>query len=109
YQAAGTGELTSSGRSVSLNAWHHFEMSLAYSTHTYAVYGDGANLPVVNNEGFVDHSAAHPINDFTDAPIAAPATGPDAGSNNLTGHAYFDNYKVGLATVPVNTNGVALD
>jgi hypothetical protein len=90
YQAAGTGFLTSTGQTVSFNAWHHFEMVLDYATDTYSVYVDNSPTPIASNIGFVDAG----VNDFTDAAIAALAAGADPASRRASGLAYFDNYRV---------------
>jgi hypothetical protein len=107
YQEAGTGYIASTGQTVAFNAWHHFDLVLDYASHKYSVYVDGSLM--ADAIGFVDHSAAHPINDFTDAPIAALAAAGDSQSLNATGQAYFDNYKISLAPTAVNASGLKLD
>lgn len=103
YQDAGTGYIVSTGQTVAFNTWHHFDMVLNYASHTYSVYLDGS--PVASNIGFVDAG----VDDFTDAPLAALAAGADPASQNASGQAFFDNYSIGLATTPVNSDGLALD
>ena len=90
YQAAGSGFLVSTGQTLPFNSWHHFNMVLNYASHSYSVFVDGS--PVVSNVGFVDAGA----NDFTDAPFAALAAAGDSGSQQASGQAYFDNYRIGV-------------
>jgi hypothetical protein len=103
YQDAGTGYIVSTGQTVPFNSWHHFDMVLNYSSHTYSVYVDGA--PMATDIGFVDAG----VNDFTDAPIATLAAGADSASQQASGQAYFDNYSIGLVPTPVNSGGLPLD
>lgn len=94
YQATGTGSLTVAGAPVAFDTWHHFEMTLNFTTNTYSVLVNGS--PRVTNEGFVDPG----IENFTDADIATTAAGGDAASLAAGGTAYFDNYRVSLVPEP---------
>jgi hypothetical protein len=104
YQAGGTGFITSTGKALTFDGWHHFEMLLDYQTDTYDVFVD--NVQLAADIGFVDAG----VNDFTDASIAALAAGADPASQNASGLAFFDNYRIELSTPPVtNSSGLVLD
>ena len=88
YQAAGTGYLTPTGSLVNFGEWNHFLINLDFVDHQYTVALNG-NMLVT--EDFVDGAG---LNQFTDADIAALQAAGDAGSNALTGTAFYDNFTV---------------
>jgi len=92
YQPPG-GALTDTGVLAAFNAWHSFRIVLDFAGHNYSVFFNGAKLNA-SPIGFVDHTIANPLNDFSDADIAALGAGGDPGSMAQTGNAYFDNFVV---------------
>ncbi len=95
YQAGGSGVLVETGASVGFGQWHHFRIQLDFFLDEYQVFLDGSPLLLDTNldpdpESFVDG----PSDTFTDADIATFAAAFDAGSQNQTGTAYFDNFLV---------------
>jgi len=91
YQAQTSGAFTETGVDAAFNVWNKFRIVLDFNAHNYHVFFNNAKLA---SSGFVDHSVAQPLNDFTDADIAALAAAGDNASMALTGTAYFDNFKV---------------
>jgi hypothetical protein len=92
YQAPG-GALTETGVLAAFNAWNNFRIVLDFTGHNYNVFFNGSKLnpsPI----GFVDHTLASPLNDFSDADIAALGAAGDPGSMAQTGNAFFDNFVV---------------
>lgn len=88
FQDADTGFLTETGSFATFGAWHSYKMELDYATHQYRVYFDGALLDTI---GFVDqNNVVGGLDHFSDADIAAIS----AGTDSLTGTAYFDNFVV---------------
>jgi hypothetical protein len=90
YQPHETGALTETGSQAVFNTWNNFRILLDFTQHQYRVFANGTLLAT---SGFVDHSVSQPLNDFTDADLAALAAGPGASASQ-TGTAYFDNFRV---------------
>jgi hypothetical protein len=101
FQAQGTGILTPTGSTVALGTWHRYGVELDYSTDVYRFYLDGALL---GSSGFVDAGS----NEFSDADISAFSAAGDAGSQALTGTAYFDNFLVREGAIPEPGSAAAL-
>jgi hypothetical protein len=95
YQATGTGFLTETGSTVNFGQWNKFQIKLDYSTDQYTIYRNFASLGTF---GFVDGN----LDQFSDADISAFGAAGDAGSQALTGIAYFDNFLVreGACAIP---------
>jgi hypothetical protein len=98
YQASDpvfNGSLVAAGPVVNFNQWNSFTILLDYLTHTFDIYLNGVQIPTApGSDSFVDHSVLNPLDEFTDAPIATLAAGGDLDSQNATGTAYYDNYRV---------------
>ncbi len=89
------GALVAPGPVVTFNQWNSFTILLDYLTHTFDIYLNGVQVPTaLGTDSFVDHSVLNPLDEFTDAPIAALAAGFDPDSQDATGTAYYDNYRV---------------
>ncbi len=87
YQIQGSGALVETSVDASFDDWHHYRLVFDFATSTYRGYFN--NMQVATS-GFVDPG----LNQLTDADISAFAAGGDAGSQNATGIAYFDNFIV---------------
>ncbi|HYO25705.1 MAG TPA: hypothetical protein VEQ85_12250 [Lacipirellulaceae bacterium] len=87
-QAAGSGALTATGRTVALDSWHSYAILLDFTLDKYSVFLDGTRLAVIN---FVDGPA---LNQLTDADIVALRANVDAASTAMTGAAYFDDFRI---------------
>jgi hypothetical protein len=94
YQATGTGALTETGSRVSFGQWNHFDIELDYSTDQYTI---SLNFTELGTFGFVDGN----LNQFSDADISAFSAAGDAGSQALTGIAYYDNFLVREGPCPI--------
>jgi hypothetical protein len=95
YQATGTGFLTPTGSVVNFDQWNHFQIKLDYSTDQYTIF---RNFAMLGTFGFVDGAG---LNQFSDADISALGAAGDAGSQALTGTAYFDNFLVREGACPI--------
>jgi hypothetical protein len=90
-------DLLISSTLIDYDQWHSFQMLLDYSTDTYSLFVDGAEL--FSGVSFVDPG----LDEFSTADIFAGAGFFDALSLAATGVAYFDNYRVfetDIAKVP---------
>ena len=92
YQAAGTGDLTPAGPTVAFGAWNDYGIELNYFTHSYRFLLNGSQIggPI----GFVDNGmVVGGLNSFNDANITA-ANAAAGSLAQLTGTAYFDNFRI---------------
>jgi PEP-CTERM motif len=95
YQATGTGFLTPTGTTVNFGQWNRFQIKLDYSTDQYTIF---QNFAMLGTFGFVDGAG---LNEFSDADISALGAAGDAGSQALTGTAYYDNFLVREGACPI--------
>ena len=94
YQATGTGVLTETGSTVNFGDWNHFQIKLDYSTDQYTIF---RNFGALGTFGFVDPN----LDQFSDGDIAALGAAGDAGSQALTGTAYYDNFLIREGACPI--------
>ncbi|MEM8943649.1 MAG: PEP-CTERM sorting domain-containing protein [Planctomycetota bacterium] len=87
YQQQNSGFIAETGMTVDFGEWNSFAMLLDFEDDEYTMF---LNDSFVLTTGFVDGAAST----FTDADIAAFAAGGDPNSQNQTGTAYFDNFRV---------------
>jgi PEP-CTERM motif len=82
---------------VPFGTWHSYQLELDYNGTgggTYKILYDGVQQAIANSNFFTNTGN----NSFTDAPIA----GASAGSDPLTGVAYFDNYVITAVPEPTS-------
>ncbi len=92
YQQEDTGVFTETGRTVTSDVWYHFVLEFDFTNNEYSGYFEGERLFTV---GFVDRGVTHDnLDQFTDADISALAINSGGLSANMTGTAYFDNFRV---------------
>ncbi len=92
YQDTGTGDFVAPGPTVAFGAWNSFAILLDYAAQQYSVFLN--NTLVAGGIGFVDGL----FTTFSDAPISGLTAA--AGSEDLTGTAYFDNFTITTNAVP---------
>jgi hypothetical protein len=98
YQLPQSGVIANTGVLAAFNTWNNYRLILDFTTHQYSGFVNGIELVTT---GFVDNTAAQPLNHFTDADIATFALQSDFASASQTGTAYFDNFRV--------TDGIVAD
>jgi hypothetical protein len=88
--SAAGGAFVETGSQASFNTWNNYGILLDFSAHQYSVF---ANNALLGSSSFIDHSPSQPLNDFTDADLAALAAGPGASALQ-GGTSFFDNFVV---------------
>lgn len=72
---------------IVFNTWNHYAMLYDFTLKKYSMFLNGAHLLTTD---FADPG----LNQFTDADISTFAAAGDSGSQNQTGTAFFDNFRI---------------
>jgi hypothetical protein len=92
YQRQVDGAFVETGSLVESGEWNSFAVAFDFDMNRYTVFLNGQALATT---GFVDGGASGTaLDQLTDADISALAAGGDTLSQNITGTAYYDNFRV---------------
>lgn len=97
FSAPGTGLLSVDNDTVTLDAWHTWQMIMDFNTQTFDVTVDA--VLVLDEIGFSDVTVD--IANYSAAALTTFSGSNDTASNNQGGTAYYDNYSVMTAGVIV--------
>lgn len=92
YQRQGDGAFVETGSLVESGEWNNFAVAFDFDMNRYTVFLNGQALATT---GFVDGGPSGTnLDQLTDADISALAAGGDTLSQNITGTAYYDNFRI---------------
>jgi hypothetical protein len=92
YKRQGDSFFSGTGRHAAAGVWQSFALSMDFARNEYTVYFN--DQPLVTTV-FVDRGDfGTAMNQLTSAEVAAKATLGDSGSQQISGTAYFDNFRI---------------
>lgn len=90
FQQTDTGFLLETGVVAPFDQWARYRIDLDFQDDTFRAFVDG--VEVVGPSGFVERGLG--LDALTDADITAIAAGGDPASQQATGSAFFDDFRV---------------